>query len=176
MVARWWKTNELQFLWQGKSAGVFEKQKAAELARALDDERKSAVQITVTSQGNDNDFPWSLVGGKPTNFNPATPDTEPLGTKKLLRVSDASGQIKVTDVASGKISHKLLDTNDVFILDAVAEVYVWIGKGASKQERAQGIGLAQQYLKIAKRPDWLPISRVLEGGENEVFHALFDSF
>ena len=40
----------------------------------------------------------------------------------------------------------------------------------------QGLNLAQQYLKAAKRPEWLPISRVLEGGENESFNAYFDSF
>jgi gelsolin len=162
------------FIWQGKSAGIFEKNKAAELARAIDDERKSAVEITTTTQGADADFPWSLVGGKPDKFKPATPDTAPAGVKKLLKVSDASGDMQCTEVAEGTVKRDLLDSDDVFIFDCVAEVFVWIGKGSTKAERQQGIGFAQKYLKSAKRPDWLPIVRVLEGGENEVFESHFD--
>lgn len=162
------------YIWQGKSAGIFEKQKASEMARALDDERKSKVEIVTTSQGSDSDFPWSLIGGKPDKFKPATPDDVPQGTKRLLKVSDADGKLQCTVVAEGaKVKRDQLDTDDVFIFDTVAEVYVWVGKGANANERKSALNFAQRYLKDYKRPDWLPISRVLEGGENETFEASF---
>eukprot|EP00019_Armaparvus_languidus_P005698 CAMPEP_0168595204 /NCGR_PEP_ID=MMETSP0420-20121227/9332_1 /TAXON_ID=498008 /ORGANISM="Pessonella sp." /LENGTH=364 /DNA_ID=CAMNT_0008631625 /DNA_START=49 /DNA_END=1143 /DNA_ORIENTATION=+ len=162
------------YIWQGESAGVFEKNKAAQLGRALDDERKSAVEIHTMAQGSDSDFPWSLVGGKPDKFNEATPDTKPAGIKKLLHVSDASGELKVEQVAEGTVKRDLLDSDDVFVFDVVHTVYVWVGKGASATERKEALGIAQDYLKQSGKPDWLPISRVLEGGENEVFEAQFD--
>jgi len=59
------------------------------------------------------------------------------------------------------------------IFDAGSEVYAWIGKGASKEEKKQALGFAQDYLKKFNRPSYLPISRVLEGGENEAFEAHF---
>lgn len=162
------------FIWQGKSAGIFEKNKAAELARAIDDERKSAVDITISAQGSDSDFPWGLVGGKPDNFKEATPDDKPQGVKRLLKVSDADGALKCTEVASGTVKRDLLDSDDVFIFDIVSEVFVWVGKGANATERKNALGFAQTYLKDYKRPDWLPIVRALEGAENEVFETSFD--
>jgi len=162
-------------VWQGKSAGIFEKNKAMALVNAIKDERKGKPTIQTTMQGDDGAFPWDKVGGKPASFVPATPDDVPQGTKKLLRLSDASGKMTLKEEASGKVTRSMLDTNDVFIFDCVAEVYVWIGKGTTKEEKAGGISYAQKYLATAGRPLELPISRVLEGGENESFLAHFDA-
>jgi gelsolin len=58
--------NGLQiYQWSGKSAGIFEKNKAATLARAIDDERAGKATVHVFAQGADGDFPWALLGGKP---------------------------------------------------------------------------------------------------------------
>jgi len=161
-------------VWQGKGAGIFEKNKAMTLINAIKDERKAAPTIQTTMQGDDSAFPWEKVGGKPAQFAAATPDEVPQGTKKLVRLSDASGKLTMKEEASGKVTRAMLDSNDVFIFDCVAEVYVWIGKGTTKQEKAGGLSYAQQYLAMAKRPAELPISRVLEGGENEAFLSHFD--
>jgi len=45
---------------------------------------------------------------------------------------------------------------------------VGIGKGASKLERKAALDVATVYLKQFNRPLDLPISKVMEGGENEV--------
>jgi hypothetical protein len=86
---------------------------------------------------------------------------------KLFRVSDAKGSLERTLEKEGEITKTLLDTNDVFILDVHCEIFVWIGKGATQQEKKNGMKFAQDYLTANKLPDWLPISRILEGGENE---------
>jgi hypothetical protein len=36
------------------------------------------------------------------------------------------------------------------------------------------MGYAQDYVKKYNRPDYLPVTRVYQGGENEVFEASFD--
>ena len=42
-----------------------------------------------------------------------------------------------TEVASGTVSKSLLDGNDVFVFDTGAEIFVWIGSGASAAEKAR---------------------------------------
>jgi hypothetical protein len=96
------------------------------------------------------------------------------GVKKLFRLSDASGQLTFTPVGEGAaVKRGLLDSSDVFILDNGAEVFAWIGKGASVGERKNALQYAHEYLTKFNRPHHTPISRILEGGENEVFEASF---
>jgi hypothetical protein len=91
-----------------------------------------------------------------------------------LRASDASGKLTLTEVASGNnVKRSLLDSNDVFVYDAGSEVYAWVGLKASKVEKKTALAVAQDYLSQYKRPLWLPVVRILEGGENEVFEAHF---
>ena len=53
-------------------------------------------------------------------------------------------------------------------LDVGNEIFVWVGLKASAQERKMAMGTAQKYLQDKNLPNWLPITRILEGGENEV--------
>merc|ERR1712146_234500 len=152
------------YQWNGSSAGIWEKQKAAELVRAIDDERKSAVDITTCEQGADGDFRWDVIeGGMPDPIPAATPDDQPQHTLKLFKASDESGNLEVTEIASGKdVTEDKLDTNDVFILGAGHTIYVWIGKGASAQERKMGLQIAADYVKKAGKPANQSIARVME--------------
>ena len=51
---------------------------------------------------------------------------------------------------------------------------MWIGKGATANEKRLGIQYAQKYLAEYKRPAWLPISRVIDGGESDHFIQCLD--
>jgi len=162
------------YQWNGKKAGVAEKLKATQLSRAINDERGGRPKVTVLEEADrDKEF-WEILGGYQQPNQVSEPDEEITGDKKLLRLSDASGKITFKEVASGKIKKTLLDTNDAFVFDAGNEIFVWIGKKASAQERKQGLGYAQSYLKDSGRPAITPISKILEGAENEVFNASFD--
>lgn len=44
-------------------------------------------------------------------------------------VSDASGSLQITEVAKGKLAKDMLKSEDVFIVDAGSELFVWIGRG-----------------------------------------------
>lgn len=165
--------------WVGKSAGIAEKSKATALARAFDDERGGKVEIQVFSEGDHGleEF-WKHLGGeKPVKSAEAGgSDVDPhAGFKKqLYKLSDASGHLTFTLVSEGSVKKAQLDTNDAFVLDVGAEVFVWIGLKASAGERKSALGHAMEYLSSHKRPAHLPISRVMEGGENEVFNSYLD--
>jgi len=95
--------------------------------------------------------------------------------KSLHQLSDSGGTLKFTEVAKGgDCKKKLLKSEDVFIFDIGCEIFVWIGKGASKNERSQAMSYASQYMKKNERPMQMPVTQVFEGGENEVFeNALY---
>jgi hypothetical protein len=101
-------------------------------------------------------------------------EVQSTSVKKLFRLSDAAGQLQMTPVAEKLVKRAMLDTKDVFILDMGYEIFVWIGKGCSPNERSLAMKNAQDYLARNNRPAYLPISRVVEGGENPTFNALFD--
>jgi len=161
------------YQWNGSKCGPSEKQKGAQLCRALKDERKGLPKITVMEEKDKDKEFWDVVGtGAILSAEEGGNDDEAEKSdyKILFRLSDASGSLEFTEVGKGAACKKsLLDSSDVFILDTGAEVFAWIGKGASVQEKSKALSFAQDYLTKYKRPAYLPISRILEGGENEVF-------
>jgi len=167
------------YQFNGSKSGPQEKMKGAQLSRALVDERKGLPKIQVLEEsGKDlGDF-WKALGGqgaiKSAEEGGDDNEHEKSSTKILFRLSDASGKIEFTEVAKGPaVKRNLLDSSDVFILDTGAEVFAWIGRGSSVDEKKKAMHYAQDYLVKYKRPLYLPIARVLEGGENEVFESAF---
>jgi len=167
------------YTFQPAGAGAGEKAAAAQLARAIDDQRGSKVEIFIFSYDDDvtkdahAKYFWEYLGGK-KKIKSATEggdDTDLKEKKRLLKVSDASGHLKVEEIA---YSRKNLNPNDVFIVDVINTIFVWIGTGASVAERRNGFSLAQSYLNDQPhRNKGTPITRILQGGENEEFEAHF---
>jgi gelsolin len=165
----------------GKQSSGIERAKAAELCRALDTEREGKPEVVVFEE-NDKDYPkeWlDTLGAKgPIKDAKAGGDDllseQAVVNKSLWRLSDASGKMTMTKEAEGKdVAMGKLDGADVFILDVGREVFVWIGAGTTAEERKYGLKYAEQYLKDQKRPLYTPISRVIQGGENDYFRDAF---
>lgn len=166
------------YQWQGKKAGKNEKARAGQLARAIDDERKGQPTIEVFTQGDkDDDEFWAYFGGRPDKIPEDSGDDEEWekkSEKRLYHLSDASGKMEFKLVAEKDVKKSMLNSDDVFIFDIGNEVFAWVGKGASDNEKKMALHYAQEYLKIHNRPSFLPISKILDGGENEVFNSSFD--
>ena len=167
---------------QGIKASGWERQKAAQLCRAIDDERKGKPEVYVVTEGDKgddhlDDF-WKILGGekpiKAAGEGGKDDDWEKQGTKKLFRISDESGKLTFKLEVEGKIFRSKFDSHDAFLLDVGSELIVWVGKSASDGEKKAGMQMAQDYINANKLPNWLPISRVLEGGENEIFESFLD--
>jgi gelsolin len=166
------------FLWNGKSSGVAEKAKGAQFAKAISDERNGKPKVVVTEDGHEEDSFWKALGSKGAVKSAvqggADDAEEKKGEKKLFRLSDSSGKLEFKEVATGAgVKRSLLDSKDVFILDDGAEIFAWIGKGASVGEKKKALQYAHEYLQKYNRPLHLPICRILEGGENETFEVAF---
>jgi len=166
------------YQWNGSTAGALEKNKAANISHAIKDEREGKATVTIFEEkGNDLDEFWSGLGdkGPVQSAQSGGEDNEDKKWEKVLfQLSDASGTFSFKEIAKGAaVKKELLKTEDVFILDAGMEVFAWIGRKSSSGERKHAMQHAQQYLVDYKKPAYMPIARVLEGGENEVFDAFF---
>jgi len=171
------------FQFNGKKCGMMEKQKGAQLTKALKDQRKGAPKVYIIEEGTKGDDVtdfWKILGGEgpvksaEEGGSDKDADSDNNKIRKLFRLSDATGKMEFTLVAEGtKIKKEMLDTSDVFIFDAGNEVFAWIGKGTTTDERKSALGYAQTYLTNYKRPAWLPITRVLEGSDHASFHDAF---
>jgi len=164
------------YQWNGKSANGQEKLKAAVTANQIADEH--AGNVIILEEGDDNAKFWSILGGKgpikSAQAGGADGASAAPAPKKLLKLSDSSGALKMDEVGQGKISRSLLNENDVFILDTGSEVYAWIGNKASAAERAKGLQYAEKYLAHAGHPEHHPIALVKQGHEPQHFLTSFD--
>jgi len=172
---------EIIYQWNGKKAGIFEKNRGAGLSQALNQERGGKGKIVVQDDGSEDAEFWKLLGcdKRPDKIKTAEEggsdeEAEKTGEKRLFQLSDATGKMVFTEVAVGKaVKRACLKSEDVFILDIGSEVFAWIGKGASPDEKRKALGFAQDYLQKYNRPSFIPISKILEGGENPVFEGAF---
>jgi len=166
------------YQWNGKASAGQERMKGAQFGRAISDERKGLARVTVLAEGDDAPDFWAALGGVTPVKSAAEGGKDELvvDLKKLFQLSDASGSLTFTQVGEGKFKRDLLNHNDVFILDDGAEIFAWVGSGSSPNEKRMALKYAQDYLVQYKRPLYLPITRILDGGENEIFEAAFSNF
>jgi gelsolin len=158
------------YQWNGSGANAFEKNKGVQFVNSIKDERSGKkIEVHVleeNSTSDDNAFYKGLTGEEQpeASFKPKITDEKP----RLYKVSDAGGSLQFTDIKSGSISKSDLDTKDVFILDTPKSCFVWVGKGASPDEKKNGFGYAHQLLMKTTNP-LRPIAVVKEGCENKDF-------
>ena len=89
-----------------------------------------------------------------TQVRPASPDDDQkmdVMTRKLIKLylcSDESGSLHIKEVKGGPLEQSDLDSNDAFIIDnGQLGIWVWIGKKATRQERAEAMRNAQGFIK-----------------------------
>jgi hypothetical protein len=68
---------------------------------------------------------------------------------------------------------KIFLASQYFILYFISGVFVWVGKKASKQERAEDMTNGQSFAKKKEYPVNTNVVRVIDGGEPAEFKALF---
>jgi len=152
------------YVWQGSESSPFEKTKANNVAENMEAERDGKATVTLDV---DDDF-WRLLGGPgpiktADEVDDRPPQTEPEETK-LFQVSDAGGSLTCTEVGRGKqLAPSLLKSEDVMMLAAAAEIFLWVGLGASTAEGRSSFRLAMDYLKANGKPLTTPIHVFKEG-------------
>ena len=162
--------------WNGSEANRKEKVKAIQVCTCIkNDERGGKATIDSCDQGWEPAEFWTALGGKGP-IAPATPDAIARNPKRrmpeLHRVVDASGGLEAV-APSTPLTRGLLETAGVFLMDNEAHIFVWVGKGASAEERKAGMRHAQAYAEQRGRPPNVRVMKVMEGTEPVTFQSNF---
>ena len=166
------------YQWNGSKSGIFEKNKAGQLCRALDSERSGKPDVIVVEEKNEDEDFWQALGDKGTIADQSTvpkdDEWEKVQDKKLFKLSDESGSLKFTEV--NNFTRSSLDQNDVFVLDAGNHVFVWVGAKASVTEKKFSMRYAQEYIKMYSRPSILPLTLIESNDTGREVEQFNDSF
>ncbi|XP_061179120.1 gelsolin-like protein 2 [Saccostrea echinata] len=162
------------YQYNGEGANKDERVRALQYVNQLRGERSGkAVKATVLDQvagstgvflryldqtDADEDFDTEAIIDQ-TDDNP-----EP----ELYRLSDAEGDLKFSLEKTGPVKINDFDGNDVFIFDTRQELFVWVGKQTTEQERKNAMTYAHNYLMKTSHP-LIPVSCLNEGATNKSF-------
>lgn len=177
------------WVWQGKDCSPMEKAKAAQVVHDMTIAKHVEVEVLSQTEsrsrrvlnllGADDDTPTSgLRQRRPIGKSSSSTSSN----KKLFRLSDSSGELSFELVKDGgKISSSDFDGNDVFLLDDAGKaVWVWIGSGASKAEKATWMKVAQAYIRRLRSEQedsesyLVPVAKVKEGSESKAFRKAIE--
>ncbi|XP_072045734.1 LOW QUALITY PROTEIN: gelsolin-like protein 2 [Amphiura filiformis] len=150
--------------WNGTTSNAFEKNAGRDFLGKLKSERngKATTETVDAPVPDDHPFMKALPGGA-LEIETEEEDKSP---PSMHRVSDATGTMEFRQIAVGKLSRSKLDTDDVFVVDTTKELFVWIGRGASIDERRNSLTYAHNYLMATSHP-FIPVTVVQEGAETK---------
>lgn len=173
------------YQWNGKDSSRSERAKGLEVTKAIrDQERGGKAHIIIIDQGKDDDSEFFKDLGDKGAIKSAKEGGDDAGAEraaaqnvKLYKVSDASGRLQTTEVASRPLKKDMLDTNDCFILDCGGSgVFAWCGKKSTKEEKSGAMKQAMAFIDSKGYPKHTPCSKVVEGGETPLFKSNFASW
>jgi len=161
------------YVWYGRLCNQTERNFALSFIEQLKGSEK--INVIEIEEGNEGYEFWRLLGGKmdyASSSNLQNDYFEP----RLFLCSNASGTFKVEEITN--FSQDDLSKDDVMILDAYDEVFVWVGSGANDLEKTMAMETAVEYVTQApdKRGSDTPISRITEGEEPFSFTCHFQSW
>ncbi|XP_067832581.1 advillin [Heptranchias perlo] len=171
--------------WNGPESNRMERLKGMQLAKDIRDrERGGRAKIGVIEGDQEQNSPElmkvviNLLGERTKKINPSTPDEKADHCQKtnisLYHVSDADGQMKVTEVATQPLIQDMLNHDDCYVLNqGGTKIYVWKGKGAAKAEKQAAMSRALKFIKMKGYPNTTNIETVNDGAESAMFKQLF---
>eukprot|EP01133_Synstelium_polycarpum_P015250 gene15250-18052_t len=176
--------DDIIFQWNGSSASRMEKGKGLDLTVRLRDDRSAKSKIVVLDEnGEDDPEFWNRLGGKGViaDAESAGDDTvyekASLSLLKLYQVSNGGDDNEVhliqIDPIIDQFSTEQLDPNHCFILDCETEIFVWIGKSSSDENRSMATLNAMDLISHENRPSWTPVTKMIQGAETTLFKDKF---
>ncbi|XP_035662029.1 advillin-like isoform X2 [Branchiostoma floridae] len=173
------------FVWNGAKSNFNERRASIMFATSVrDNERGGRAKVAVVDPGDPTPPAMEKVlGEKPSKLADPIPDNdvkvarEDQQNTKLYHVSDASGQLVMSEVANRPLTQDLLKTEDCYILDQAGQrIFVWKGKGATRTERAAAMSNALGFIKAKGYPNHTCIETVNENAESSLFKQMFQSW
>ncbi|GBG26224.1 Gelsolin-like protein 1 [Hondaea fermentalgiana] len=169
------------YLWVGAEANAFEKSKGANLqSNVVASRNGKARKVNVV----DDEF-WTILGGSEDDVRPADDpfllsedeagkdEALDVDSIKLYRISDQSGAVKMTKEHEGKVKWDMLDSSDVFLVHANVGIWVWVGTGASREEKSKCMKFADKYIADEGLNKHIPVTRILQAKNQDKVDLIF---
>lgn len=172
-------TGLIIFCWNGISSSRAEKATGIQTVLKFRDSRGGKPTVVIVDEGKETQPFWDALGGKgkiKSADEVEDDDHYERGQEKFVKlyhVSDATGKLIVSHIASPPLNQMSLNQDDCHILDIGTEIFVWIGQGCTDQERSSAMSSAEEFLRTSNRPSWVPITRFLQGYETPTFQSQF---
>lgn len=171
--------------WNGKESNMFERNKASMYCQSIKGERSGKSSSEVIDEDDDDSKTIDMYltkcrendGDEDDDDNDDDIDDSQMDiprTKKLFKLSDASGELEMDMIAEtdGRLNKSDLNSADVFLIDTGTECIIWIGRRASSREKSNGIPYAHNYLKTTSHP-LISVTCLKDGAENDSFWSVF---
>ncbi|KAL4341070.1 hypothetical protein GQ457_08G002370 [Hibiscus cannabinus] len=167
------------FQFNGSNTSIQERAKALGVAQYIRDkyhggkcEIASIEDGSLMADAASGEF-WALFGGFAPLPRKSARDVDTVSdshsTKKLLSVEKG----KAEPVEADSLTRELLATDKCYILDSGLEVYVWMGRNTSLDERKSASTAAEELIQGSDRSK-SHLIRVMEGFETVTFWSKFE--
>ncbi|KAL0763478.1 hypothetical protein Bca101_079629 [Brassica carinata] len=168
------------FQFNGSNSSIQERAKALEVVQYIKDTyHDGTCEVATVEDGRlmadaDSGEFWGFFGGfaplprKTANEEDKTYTSD---IKKLFCVE--KGQ--ANPVEGDSLKREMLDTSKCYILDCGLEVFVWMGRTTSLDDRKVASGAAEEMIRSSERPKSQMI-RIIEGFETVPFRSKFDTW
>ncbi|KAM4687602.1 scinderin [Discoglossus pictus] len=161
--------NNSGYIWVGKGASGEEGKGAEYLTKVLN------VKTTKIQEGQEPDEFWSALGGKKSYQTSSLLESQSTSNApRLYGCSNKTGRFVIEEVP-GEFTQDDLAEDDVMLLDAWEQIFLWIGKDANEIEKKESFKSAKQYIETdpSGRDKGIPIVTVKQGYEPPTFTGWF---
>ncbi|CAI9098426.1 OLC1v1035070C1 [Oldenlandia corymbosa var. corymbosa] len=168
------------FQFNGSNSSIQERAKALEVVQYIKDTyHDGKCEVAAIEDGKlmadaDTGEFWGFFGGfaplprKTTNDEAISTDDH---STKLLRIEKGQAE----PIEADSLTRELLETNRCYILDCGTELFIWMGRTTSLDERKSASSVTDEYVRSLDRPK-CHVVRVIEGFETVMFRSKFDSW
>ncbi|XP_067616887.1 gelsolin-like [Eurosta solidaginis] len=161
------------YIWVGQGASDFEKSSANEhFAHYWPNGQTKVIQ----EGAEPCDF-WEELHGEGEYDRSVNDLGAPLLEPRLFHCKLVAWRTKVEEVRHFEQSD--LDVDDVMLLDAGDEIYVWVGSGANEEENVKILHMVKKYIKqepTDRTVDSVSVIRITQGKEPRVFTRMFPTW
>ncbi|XP_077377241.1 gelsolin-like isoform X2 [Festucalex cinctus] len=158
------------WMWKGHGGGSAEVRGARCLAGLLGAE--TPIQV---DEGHEEEDFWSMLGGRGDYCQSGRRrDQMEAHPPRLFACSNKTGKFLMEEVP-GELTQQDLDPDDVMLLDAWEQIFVWLGQDSHEDEKRDAFASASRYLESdpAHRDPRTPVVSVQQGFEPPTFTGWF---
>jgi len=176
------------YVWIGPYSEKKEQMVGVEAARRIRDEEKGGrAHIHIVEDWDTNEEFYKALGSKDKTIKAAGDDDEELVRRldqelMLYEISEAEEPTEekwcnVYEVAARPLQQSMLNSDYCFVLDSgYSGLYLWTGSATSNEFKKKVWGAVNKFLSTRGYPDWVSVTRVIDGGETPLFKQYFESW